>query len=98
MKPVEHLAIVTLEMARAALWYERREMGLGERFLSAVREAESFISKNPLLGQPFRRDTRKWRAPGFPYRVIYREEPARIMVFAVAHAKRRPGYWLARLR
>ena len=98
MKPVDHLAIVTLEMARAALWYERREPGLGERLLNAIREAESFISRNPSAGQPFRRGTRKWRVPGFPYTVIYKEEPARIMVFAVAHAKRRPGYWVARLR
>jgi hypothetical protein len=32
----------------------------------------------------------------FPYLVPYREEPSRIFVVAVAHAKRRPGYWKKR--
>lgn len=34
---------------------------------------------------------------GFPYRVVYVTEPA-VTIVAVAHLKRRPGYWRARVR
>jgi hypothetical protein len=31
--------------------------------------------------------------PRFPYRVVYRNRPDEIVVVAVAHLRRRPGYW-----
>jgi hypothetical protein len=33
----------------------------------------------------------------YPYFVVFRELPRKIEIIAVAHAKRRPGYWLKRL-
>ena len=98
MKPVAYLQAATAEMERSAVWYEKRQQDLGRRFHAAIKEAEVFISKNPHLGTPHRRNTRKWRVPDFPYNLIYREEAERILICAVAHAKRRPGYWLRRLR
>ena len=98
MKPVAYLLAATAEMERSVVWYEKREKGLGVRFHAALKEAEAFISKNPRLGTRYRRDTRKWRVPEFPYSLIYREERNRILVCAVAHAKRRPDYWLRRVR
>jgi len=35
--------------------------------------------------------------PRFPYAVVYRDQPERIEIVAVAHAARRPGYWQNRL-
>lgn len=32
----------------------------------------------------------------FPYRLIFREEPGSVVVYAVAHNKKRPGYWKKR--
>jgi len=37
------------------------------------------------------------RVEGFPYTIIYREETDRIVVYTVAHGKRKPGYWISRL-
>ncbi len=34
----------------------------------------------------------------FPYSVIFREEANSILILAIAHAKRRPGYWAKRLK
>ena len=98
LKPAAYLRQAAAEMERSATWYERREEGLGARFDAAVREAEAFICRNPQLGTPHHRGTRKWRVAGFPHAVIYREESDRIIIFAVAHAKRRPGYWVRRAR
>ena len=33
----------------------------------------------------------------FPYRIIYRVEGEEIVVYAVAHVRRRPGYWRQRV-
>jgi hypothetical protein len=36
------------------------------------------------------------RLTRFPYLVVYREDATRILVVAVAHEKRKPGYWRKR--
>ena len=97
MKPVAQHADATLEMEEAASWYEQREFGLGERFLHAVNQAKRFIRQNPEVGTPHRRGTRKWRVRGFPYVLIYRDEPDCVLVVSVAHGSRRPGYWRDRV-
>jgi hypothetical protein len=33
----------------------------------------------------------------YPYFVVFRELPRKIQIIAVAHAKRRPGFWASRL-
>jgi hypothetical protein len=33
----------------------------------------------------------------YPFSLIYRELPRKIEIVAVAHAKRKPGYWAKRL-
>jgi plasmid stabilization system protein ParE len=98
MKPVVHILDALLEAEEAINWYENREFGLGAKFQRALKEAETFIAANPKLGQPFRNRTRKWPLRGFPHRIVYRERRDLIIVIAVAHPKRRTGYWFARLR
>lgn len=97
MKPVAHLSDANLEMAEAALWYDRREPGLGDRLLRAINATQSKIQQEPQRGVPHRRQTRKWRVPRFPYLIIYREEIDRILIIAIAHDKRREDYWDYRL-
>jgi hypothetical protein len=38
-------------------------------------------------------DVRKIAVAGFPYRVVYRELPALLYVVALAHFRRKTGYW-----
>lgn len=97
MKPVAQHAADTFELAEAAAWYEQRVYGLGGRLYEAVQKTKTFIRQNPQLGAPHRRGTRKRRVSGFPYLIIYREEPDRILIVAIAHGKREPGYWKDRL-
>jgi len=33
----------------------------------------------------------------FPYSIVFLLEPAEIVIVAVAHHKRRPGYWIGRV-
>ena len=92
-KPVEYLPAARLDVEESAGWYEEQEPGVGERFEAAVALTEQKLQRNPMLGTPHRRNTRKWRVKSFPHSIIYREEADRIVVVAVAHAKRREDYW-----
>lgn len=88
-------------MAEAAAWYDERVNGLGQRFLNEVEGAFARIDETPLIGSPW---THRRLPPGvrrmflrsFPYSAVYIIEP-KIVVVAVAHARRRPGYWAKRL-
>lgn len=97
MKPVAQHAAATLELEEAAAWYERRVEGLGARFFEAVQQTKQAIRQNPEFGAPHRHGTRKRRVVGFPNLVVYRDEPGRILIVALAHGKRTPGYWEGRL-
>ena len=96
-KPVEYLPAARLELEESAAWYEEHEPGVGERFLEAVKATERQLQHDPMLGTTYYRQTRKWRVKGFPFNLVHRAEAGRILVVAVAHGKRRPGYWQRRL-
>jgi plasmid stabilization system protein ParE len=89
------------EMADAARWYERHRAGLALEFLAAVETAVARIEENPRIGSrpPGVRDedVRRVFVRRFPYHVVYIELPDRLQVLAVAHDRRRPAYWVARL-
>ncbi|MBW2256429.1 MAG: type II toxin-antitoxin system RelE/ParE family toxin [Deltaproteobacteria bacterium] len=83
-------------------FYESREPGLGFRFRDLVVRAFEHIDVMPEAWPPY-------VAPGVPPRtrhvllkpfqesVVYVFAPDPLVV-AIAHAKRRPGYWARRLR
>jgi len=90
------------EYREAGHWYEERRTGLGAEFFDAVDAALGYIVRLPHAGARVPRvsaDLPVRRAPvkRFPYHVIYLEERETIRVLAVAHDRRRPGYWTTRL-
>jgi toxin ParE1/3/4 len=97
MKPVRQEHAATLEMEAAGRWYEEHAAGLGERFYEAFLSARQFVQANPELGMPEQHGTRKWNLAIFPYKIVYYEQPEAVVIVAVAHHSRRPGYWLWRL-
>jgi plasmid stabilization system protein ParE len=68
---------------------------LGARLFAAVTGAMTLIESHPEIGSPRRGHAaaRQLKVRGFPYLVAYRIRPGDVYVVAVAHAKRRPGYW-----
>lgn len=81
------------EMRESVEFYETRLYGLGFRFLSAVEQTAERISAHPEAGASLAREFRKRIVPGFPYNIIYRVWEDYIYLVAVAHHRRRPGYW-----
>lgn len=89
------------EAEDAAKWYEGKRAGLGDEFLAAVDVAIELIEVNPKIGSRLPgvsgEDVRRVLVHRFPYHVVYIELPDRIQVLAVAHERRRPGYWADRI-
>jgi len=86
------------EVYEAALYYEHRAPNLGLAFLDEIEKASQRILANPMAYQSVGDQVRQAPVARFPYSVLYALEPDdRIRVIAVAHQKRRPGYWRKRL-
>jgi plasmid stabilization system protein ParE len=97
MKPVKFHPAAECELAESVDFYDGRVPGLGHDFFLTVKLAARQIQAAPLR-RPLRRDsTRQVKLPRFPYAVVYRDQPERIEIVAVAHGARRPGYWRNRL-
>lgn len=89
-------------MTGAARWYETQRAGLGTEFLDAVDTAVVRIAETPRMGSlvPGIGDQaiRRRALPRFPYHIVYIDLSDRLQILAVAHDRRRPGYWVGRLR
>lgn len=86
------------EVVEAAKYYEERVSGLGLLFLSAVEEEIQNVRANPEAFQLLTQEIRHKLLNRFPYSLLYVIEPNVIRVIAVAHHKRRPGYWSHRFQ
>ena len=86
------------ELLHEVAYYEGKRSGTGKRFREAVVAAFNLIRRFPTGGAPGPAGTRKTKVKGFPFTVVYRDEPNEVVVFAVAPDRQQPGYWLARLR
>jgi plasmid stabilization system protein ParE len=96
MKPVDLLSAAQRDYDESFDWYASRSRQAAERFERAVENALRRIAENPERFAKVGQDHRACLVERFPFRLIYRVEPERILVVAVAHAKRRPNYWAER--
>ena len=90
------------ELLEAAVWYRARRPGLESEFLAEFDGVLPLIGSSPasfprLLDVPADLVIRRALLPRFPYAVIFMDLAEQIRILAVAHAKRRPGYWLDRV-
>ncbi len=81
------------ELLYAAEFYENQTVGLGADFLTEVERAVERAIAAPDSGSPIKSDIRRQLVRRFPFSVLYRSEGERVLVLAVMHQRRRPGYW-----
>ena len=84
------------ELNEAAAFYDARVPGLGEAFLDDVERAIETIQENPRIGAAVGRRFRRTLIGRFPFSIIYAEREGEIVIVAVAHQRKRPGYWRGR--
>jgi len=83
--------------ARAAReWYHARNAEAAEAFMAELDLAIERIAEAPGQWPPYLGDTRRYLLRRFSFSVVFREVGNRVAIVAVAHARRRPGYWLGR--
>jgi plasmid stabilization system protein ParE len=86
------------ELTEAASFYESRTAGPGRAFLDEFEKSLARISSDPEAFPAIGQDVRRLIVRRFPYSVFFAVESEDfIRVLAVAHQKRRPGYWRNRL-
>ncbi len=90
------------ELEGAVAWYEDEQGGLGARFAGSVERAVERAAEFPGSGAPVpeispEHEARHFSVRGFPYLVVTAKVGGVHAVLAVAHTRRRPGYWRERL-
>jgi plasmid stabilization system protein ParE len=92
-------SLASVELAEAVRWYESKRSGLGDDFLAETAKTIDRLALNPEAGKPISSDpqTRRLLVSRFPYQIVYRRRPDEIVIVAVAHLKRKPGYWKDRV-
>ena len=84
------------DLIEAYDWYRDRSQSAAENFLAEVDAALAQVSESPEAWPSYERGTRHFILKRYPYSVIYRAGDDIITIVAVAHHKRRPGYWRRR--
>ena len=98
MAEVEFHPLAIEEARDARQRYARVSQTLADQFMAELDSAVAAIGTNPPGYPPHLHGTRVCRLHRFPYHLVYFEvAPDRVLVLAVAHNRRRPGYWRRRL-
>ena len=84
------------EVEDAQAWYEARSLLAASAFLRELSVAVQRIQKAPHRYPIADAGTRRILLDRFPFTIYYREGSKNLNIVAVAHQKRRPGYWSAR--
>ncbi len=95
--PVEFHPDAISEACSTREWYHERSANTAMAFMAELDDAVEQIAQAPERWASFIHGTRHYLFRRFPYVLVYRQTTQSIHVVAVAHAKRRPGYWKDRL-
>src|SRR3990172_145174 len=90
------------ELEEAATWYEKEQMGLGNRLTDVFEHAIQLLREpnpplTPVQGKAARLGGKKLILHRFPFSLITVQFYQTITVVAFAHHSRRPGYWIERI-
>jgi plasmid stabilization system protein ParE len=84
------------EADTARLWYFEHNPQVSQAFLVALDDAISGIVAAPRRWPRVHGKYRRYLLRKFPFSVVYFERAGSIEIIAVAHHRRRPGYWRGR--
>ena len=89
------LPLAKEDIREAALWYEKKQTGLGKRFTGQVRETVSLIKKTPKACNIRYDHVRMAVLSVFPFMIHYTidEDNKTVIVSAVLHTSRTPEIW-----
>jgi plasmid stabilization system protein ParE len=94
--PVEFHPSTRGEIRKACAWYRERSLAAEDGFLAELRHAVEQASLAPNQWPLVAAGTRRYVFSRYPYSLFYRVIGNTVRVLAVAHDKKREGYWQGR--
>ena len=76
-------------------WYEKQKRGLGDEFLDEIGRVVTKLETGAESTTEYYRGFRRMLTARFPYKLFYRIEGDRVVVFRILHARRDHRRWLA---
>lgn len=95
MKP-RYLDPARRELLNAIEYYEQQN-ALGAQLLAEFDQIIALLRETPALGPRTDHGARRVLLRRFPYSVIYVVDEKELLIVAVAHQRRKPGYWVDRM-
>jgi plasmid stabilization system protein ParE len=84
------------ELRESTAWYREANPAVADRFVNEVFKTLEHVESFPVSGPwipSVAGNARRLPVAGFPYYVIFEEFADRVEILAIAHNRRRPGYW-----
>jgi plasmid stabilization system protein ParE len=78
-------------------WYRDHSPTAAVQFRITVSEVIRHIVQAPQRWPSHSHGTRRFVMNRFPFSIIYLDDPDTVSIVALAHNKRKPGYWKQRL-
>ncbi len=94
--PVDFHPDANAELESSANWYAKQSAAAARDFIVAVDVAVETVVSDPNRFAFVDERHQSCSVAKFPFQVVFRQSSNLILVIAVAHAKRRPGYWRVR--
>ncbi|MBH8573568.1 type II toxin-antitoxin system RelE/ParE family toxin [Nostocaceae cyanobacterium CENA369] len=95
MRYVFHPEALT-EYAEAVQYYMEQRVEVAQAFIDVVEDAVHRLRQSPTRYIVIDEDIRQCLTRKFPYGIIYTIEQDYILILAVMHCSREPGYWKSR--
>jgi len=86
-----------IEVRDAFDYYDAQRPGLGGEFTASLDAALEEVESTPFVRPIISHGCRRRMLHRFPYAVVYLAEADEIVVYAVMHLRRKPGYWTDRI-
>ncbi|MBD2340931.1 type II toxin-antitoxin system RelE/ParE family toxin [Calothrix sp. FACHB-156] len=92
MRYVFHPQALT-EYTEAVQYYLEQRVEVAQAFIDAIEDAVYRIRESPTRYIVIDEDVRRCMTHKFPYGILYTIEQDYILILAVMHCSREPGYW-----
>ena len=97
MRQIRFLDEASEELEATATYYNYQQPGLGAAFLTEARKTRERIAELPNAARSIRKNIRRRAVHKFPYYILYRVSDDDVLIIAIAHKRRRPGFWRGRI-
>jgi plasmid stabilization system protein ParE len=84
------------EIKEAFQWYLKRSHFAADAFRAEIFAAVDSLAEDPTMWPADAEGVRYYILRRFPYTIHYEVADSNVTVLAVAHQRRRPGYWQQR--